>query len=160
MQFGGNFLGNLLDAPCRFHVELLRRELYRGIAGVNAGKLDVFRYGVGDDFAVARHGIHFHLLSVLQEAAHHYGVLLRHVGCELQEAFQFFLVGAYVHRCAGKHVTGADEYGEAHAADKLVDIFHRSECAPLGLVHADASEHRGELFAVLGIVDVAGLCAE
>ena len=52
---------------------------------------------VGNDFAVARHSIHFYLLGVLEEAAHHDGVLFRYVGSQFEEALQFFTVGANVH---------------------------------------------------------------
>ena len=53
--------------------------------------------GVGNDFAIARHSIHFYFLGVLEEAAHHDGVLLRYVGGQFEETLQFFAVGTNVH---------------------------------------------------------------
>ena len=96
--------------------------------------------GVGNDFAIARHSIHFYLLGVLEEAAHHDGVLLRYVGGQFEEALQFFAVGTNVHRSTRKHIRGTYEHGEAHLVDEGVDVFHRSQRAPFGLVHTDAVE--------------------
>ena len=46
---------------------------------------------------VAGHGVHLHFLCVFDELAHHYGVVFRDVGGELEEAHQFVVVGADVH---------------------------------------------------------------
>ena len=127
---------------------------------MHAGKLDVLGNGVGDDFAVLCHGVHLHLLGVLDELAHHHGVFLRYVGRQLEEALQLFLVGADVHGGAAQHVAGTDEHGEAYLPDEGIDVFHRRQRTPLGLVHADAVEHGGELVAVFGIVDALGRSAE
>ena len=116
--------------------------------------------GVGDDFAVLCHGVHLHLLGVLDELAHHHGVFLRYVGRQLEEALQLFLVGADVHGGAAQHVAGADEHGETYLLDESVDVFHRRQRAPLGLVYTDAVEHGRELVAVFGIVDALGRGAE
>ena len=92
MKFLGNLLGNLLDAACRFNIELLRWELNRGVARVYTSKLDVLRNGVGDDFTVFCNGVHFNLLGMLHEAGNNHRVFLRHVGSQFEEAFEFFLV--------------------------------------------------------------------
>ena len=160
VQLLGYLAADALDAAHGLHVELLRRELDGGVARVHAGKLDVLGDGVGDDFAVLCHGIHLHLLGVLDELAHHHGVFLRYVGRQLEEALQLFLVGADVHGGAAQHVAGTDEHGETYLLDESVDVFHRRQRAPLGLVHADAVEHGGELVAVFGIVDALGRGAE
>ena len=65
-----------LYAAYGFAVELLRGELDGGVARVYACKLNVFAYGVGDNLAVAGHGVHLNLLGVLYELAHHYGMIL------------------------------------------------------------------------------------
>ena len=44
--------------------------------------------------------------------------------------------------------------------DESVDVFHRRQRAPLGLVYTDAVEHGRELVAVFGIVDALGRGAE
>ena len=80
--------------------------------------------GVGNDFAIARHSIHFYLLGVLEEAAHHDGVLLRYVGGQFEETLQLFAVGANVHSGTRKHIRGTYEHGEAHLVDEGVDVFH------------------------------------
>ena len=71
---------------------------------MNSGKLDVFTDGVGNDFTILCHGIHFYFFGMFDELAHYYRMLLGYVGSQLQEAFQFFLVGAYVHGSTGKYV--------------------------------------------------------
>ena len=108
---------------------------------------------IGDDFAVFCHGIHLHLLGVEHELRDDHRVFLADRGSQFEETLQFVLVGAYIHRRAGEHIRGADEDGEAHFLNEAVDIVHRGECAPLGLVHADTVEHGGELIAVFGVVD-------
>ncbi|EJX09160.1 hypothetical protein EVA_02729 [gut metagenome] len=94
---------------------------------------------------------------MLQEAAYHNRMLLGNVGCELEEAFQLFLIGTYVHGSTRKHIRRSYQYWETYASDKFVDILHRSQCAPFWLVHTDAIQHSRELFTVFCIVDVFSL---
>ena len=108
---------------------------------------------IGDDFAVFCHGIHLHLLGVEHELRDDHGVFLADRSSQFEETLQFVLVGADIHRRAGEHIRGADEDGEAHFLNEAVDIVHRGEGAPLGLVHADTVEHGRELIAVFGIVN-------
>ena len=141
-------------------LKFLRGKLDCGIARMDAGKLDMLRDCICNDFAIAGHGIHLHLLCVLEESGHHHRVALRHISRQGEESFEFLARRANIHSGAGKHVRGAHQYGESHAVDKAVDIIHRSQCAPFRLVHPDAAEHGGELLAVLGIVDAFGGGAE
>ena len=78
-KFAGNLTGNLLDAAHRLHIEFLRGELDGGIARMHAGELDMLADGIGDNLAVTRHGIHFHLLGVLQELADDNRVFMRYI---------------------------------------------------------------------------------
>ena len=160
VQLAGYLTADALDAAHGLHVEFLRGKLDSGVTAVYAGKLDVLADGVGNDFSLFCHGIHLHFLGVLDELAHHHGVLLADVGGQLEEAFQFLLVGADVHRRATQHIRGTHQDGEAYLRYKGVDVVHRGQRAPFGLVHTDAVEHGGELVAVFGIVDALGAGAE
>ncbi len=117
-------------------------------------------YGVDLDLSVLCHGIHLDLLGVLYELADHYGVLLRNVGSQTQEAFKLVGVGADVHSGSRKHVARAHEHRIANFVDKLVDILEARQLTPARLIDSDAVEHCGELVAVLGVVDAARRCAE
>ena len=81
-----------LDAAHRLHIELLRRELYGGIARVNTGKLDVLADGVCQYVAVLGHGVHLYLLGMLDKLRHYHGVILRHIGGQLQKSLQLLIV--------------------------------------------------------------------
>ena len=124
-----------------------------GVSGVYPCELDMLGDSIGDDFAVFCHGIHLHLLGVEHELRDDHGVFLADRSSQFEETLQFVLVGADIHRRAGEHIRGADEDGEAHFLNEAVDIVHRGEGAPLGLVHADTVEHGRELIAVFGIVN-------
>ena len=97
MQRGGNLTAHALDAAHGLDVELLRRQLQRGVARVDTGKLDVLTDGISQNLTVARHGIEVNLLGVLNELRHDDGVVLADVGSQLQEATELILVGADVH---------------------------------------------------------------
>ena len=93
---------------------------------------------------------------MLDELADNDRMFLRHVGCQLQEAFEFFLVGADIHGGATQHIARTDQNREAHFYHKLVDIFHRRKLFPTRLVHTYTIQHGGKLLAVFGIVDALG----
>ena len=76
MQLGSNLLGYLLDAAHGLVVELLWRELDRGIARVHTGKLDVLRDSVCYNLTLVGHGIHLNLLGTFDEAGDDHRVLL------------------------------------------------------------------------------------
>ena len=98
MQFLGNHLADTLDAADGLTIQFLWRELDGGIARMDTGKLDVLADGIGDNLTVLGHGIHLHLLGMLNELAHHHGMVFRHIGCKTEEAFQLVFVGTYIHR--------------------------------------------------------------
>ena len=92
MQLFGYLSANALNSAYRFDVNLLRGELYGGIARVNTGKLDVLADGVGQYFAVFGHGIHLYFLGMFDETTHHHGVVFADIGSQLQETFKLFAV--------------------------------------------------------------------
>ena len=53
---------------------------------MHAGELDMLADCIGDDLAMVGDGIHLDLLGMLDKLRHDHGVVLGHVGCELQEA--------------------------------------------------------------------------
>ena len=97
MELLSNASRNLLDTANCLYVKLLGGELNGRIARMNSGKLDVFRNGIGNDFAVTGHRIHLHFLRILHKLGDDHGVLLRDICRKTQEAFQLLLVGADIH---------------------------------------------------------------
>jgi len=83
VQFTGYLPAYPFDAPDRFHIQLLRRELDGGIAAVHTGKFHVFAYGVGNDITITGNGIHFNFLGMFNELAYHNRVLFAYVGRQL-----------------------------------------------------------------------------
>ena len=160
VQLTGNLAADALDAAHRLHIQLLWRELDSGVTGMHSGKLDMLTDGVRDNLSILRHSIHLHLLGMLNELAHHYGMFLADIRRQLQEAFQLLPVGTDVHRSAGQYVGRTDQYREAHLIHKGVDVLQGGQRPPFGLVYTNAVEHGGELVTVFGIVDAPGACAE
>ena len=97
---------------------------------------------------------------MLEELRHHDGVLLADVCRHGQEALQILLRVAHIHGSTRKNVAGTHKYGETYALYERIDVVHRCERAPFGLIHANASEHSGEFLAIFGVVDVFSLRAE
>ena len=96
----GYVAGDFLYSPDSFDVQFLRRELYCCVSGVYTCELDMLAYCVGNYVAVLGYSVHFYFLGMLYEAAYNYGMVFRYLGCQLQEALKFLIVGAYVHGCS------------------------------------------------------------
>ena len=122
-------------------IQLLGRELDCGVARVYAGELDVFRDRVGLDFTVLCNSVHLNLLRVLDKLGDNDRMLLGDVGGKTEEAFELLGVRADVHRRAREDVAGTDENREADFVDELVDVGHRGQLAPAGLVDSEFVEH-------------------
>ena len=99
------------------------------------------------------HSIHLYLLGMFDELANHHGMLLADIRRQLQEALQLLLVRADIHGGTTQHIAGANQDGEAHLRHEAIDVLHRGELLPAGLIHADPIQHSGELLAILGVVD-------
>jgi len=112
------------------------------------------------DFAILRHGIHFYLFGMFDKLTYYHRMFLRYIGCQFQETLQFFLIGTNIHRSSRKHIRRANEYGEPYFFDKLMDIFHRGQLTPTGLIHPDTIEHGREFLTVFSIVDTLSTCTE
>ena len=67
---------------------------------------------------------------------------------------------AHIHGSPRENVAGTHKYGETDALNERIDVVHRRERAPFGLIDANSSEHGGEFLAIFGVVDVFGLRAE
>ena len=141
MQCLGNLSGDAFDAAHRLHIEFLRRELNGSIAGVNARKLNVLTDGIGKNLAVLGHSVHLYLLGVLDEFRNHYGVILRHIGSQLEKALQLVFIGTDIHGCSREYIAGANQNGVAHTLYETADVGHRGQCAPFGLVNTQLIEH-------------------
>lgn len=156
----GDLARYLLDSADGLDIQFLRREADGGVAGMDAGELYVLGDGVELDLAVLGHGVHLDFLGLLDELADDHGVGLAD-GCgHTEKAFELLVVGAHVHGCAAQDVAGADEDGVSDFVHELVNGVHAGEFAPAGLVDAKFVAEAGELIAVFGAVDVAGLSAE
>ena len=153
LEFAGDITRNLLDTTDSLHIEFLCGEHNRGIARVYSRKLHMLRDGVGNDFAIACHSVHLHLLGIEHKLGDYHRVLLGNIGSELEELGELLIVETYIHRCAGKHIRRTHQDREADLIDEALHIVHRSECTPFRLVHANTVEHGGELITVLGIIN-------
>ena len=67
---------------------------------MDAGVLDMLRNGVFDDFALVGDGIELDFLRFLHKLRDDDGKFLRHLCRHIQEAMQFLVVVADVHRRA------------------------------------------------------------
>ena len=136
IQSLGDFSSDLFDSANRFDVQFLRREDDRRVAGMDAGKLDVFGNGVGDNLPVLSDSVEFNLFGVDNKFRNDDRVLLRHVRRQGEEMIQFRLVGNDVHCRAGKDVAGANHQREPDLVGEIVNLVHRRQFAPAGLVYA------------------------
>ena len=123
---------------------------------MNTGELDVLGNGISYHLAILSHGIHLNLLGMLNKLADYHRMILAYVGSQLQEALQLVLVGANIHRCTREHVAWTYQYRETNTLDKLVNILHRGQGAPLWLVDAVVGQHLRELGTVFSVIDVLG----
>jgi len=121
---------------------------------MNPGKFYVLRNGVGDDFPVGSYGVHFNLLGLLYEFAHHHRVLFGDGSRHIQEIFELFIVGHHIHGGTRQHIGWSDEYGITHLVDKAADITCGGELGPPGLVDTQPVKQRGEFIAVFSAVDI------
>ena len=56
-----------LDAANGLYIQLLWRELNRGITRMYAGKLDMLRDGISQDLTILSHSIHLYLLGMFNK---------------------------------------------------------------------------------------------
>ena len=127
---------------------------------MHSGILNVLTDSICHNLTILSHSVHFHFLGVLDELAHHYRLLFRYIGSQFQEAFQLFLIGADIHGRTTQHIRGTYQNREAYLVNKGMDVFHRSQCAPFGLIHSDAVQHGREFIPVFGIVNALGTGTE
>ena len=127
---------------------------------MHTGKLDVLTDSIRYDFSILSHGIHFHFLGMLNKLTYYYRMFLRYIGCQFQETFQFFLIGANIHRGTRKHIRRTDKYRKTDLVNKFIDIIHRSQFTPTRLVYTNTVEHGREFLAILSVVNAFGTCTE
>ena len=156
VQLLRNLTADTLDTSHRFDIELLRRQLQSGITRVDTGKLNVLTNGISHDFSLLSHAIEVYFLGMLNKLADDHGMILTHVGCQFQEALEFFAIGTHIHGRSGKHIARTDKNREADTVNKLINVVHRRQRAPLRLVDTIAGEHLRELRTILSIVNVFG----
>ena len=120
----------------------------------------MLRDSISDNLTIACHSIHLDLLGMLNKLRHHDGMILAHISSQLQEAFQLIIVRANIHGSTREHIRRTHQDGEAHTLHKLVDIIHRCQCTPLGLVDTQLVQHLRELSTVLSTIDILCLRAQ
>ena len=125
MQFGGDGLGDAADAGDRLDINLLGRELHRGISGVYAGELHVLGNCAHQNLALVRHGVEFNLFATLHKGGNHDGMVFGYLYGHFQELPQIFLAVADVHCGARKHIGRTHQHGEADFVHEFVHIVHR-----------------------------------
>ena len=103
---------------------------------MDAGKLDVFGNGVGDNFTPLSDGVKFNLFGVDNKFRNDNRVFLRHIRRQRKEMIQFRLVGYDVHRRAGKHVAGTNHQREPDLVGEIVNLVHGRQFSPAGLIYA------------------------
>ena len=82
------------------------------------------------------------------------------VGSQLEESGELILVGTNVHCRTREHIRRAHKDGEAHPVHELVDVVHRRQGAPFGLIDTVLGQHLREFGTVLCSVDIPGLRSE
>ncbi|MPM52377.1 hypothetical protein SDC9_99136 [bioreactor metagenome] len=160
MQLPCNFPCNLLDPADGLRIDLLRRKLDGGIAGMDAGKFHVFRNGINRQFPLLSHGVHLNFLGSFDEFGNHHRVFFGDFSSQRQETFQFVYVGANVHRSSRKHIRWPYQQGKAHFIHKLMDIFKRCQFLPSRLVYSQAVQHGRKLMAVFRMINIRSLRAQ
>ena len=97
-------MGNLLNLTDSREIDVLCREHHRCITRVNTGILYVLRDGVLNHLTLVGYGVELYLLGLSHELRHHHGEFLGYLCSHIQEAMQFFLVIAYVHRSTREYI--------------------------------------------------------
>ena len=156
----GNRAGDLLDPADGLHVKLLRRELDRGVPGMDTGIFNVLRDGVGKDLTIVGHRVELYLLAAGVEFADHDRMLLGDFRRQAEEVTELLLVVADIHSGSGKHVRRSNQHREANLPDEIVHLVDGRELAPFRLVNPEVVHNAGELVTVLGLIDVLGGCTE
>ena len=154
MQRLSNLTRDALDASNRLDIQFLRRELDGSIARMDTCKLDVLGDSIGQNLAILGHSVHLNLLGMLDELRHDNGMILRHVGRQLEETLQLVFVRADIHRCTREYIGRTHQNGESHPIDKGIDVLHRGQRTPFGLVDTQLVKHLRELRTVLCAIDI------
>ena len=82
----------------------------------------MLRDSILDHLAFVGYGVELDLLRLCHELRYHHGELLRHLGSHVQEAVQFLLVVAHIHRSTREHVRRTHQNGITHLINKLLHI--------------------------------------
>ena len=160
IQLAGDLLGYVADLTDRLQIEPLRGEHYRRIARMHTGKLHMLAYGRDLYHAPLSHGIHLDLLGVVDELAHHDGVVGAHLGRLSQITVQLVTLVDHMHRGAREHIRRTYQHGQPHLVHEVVDRLHGRKLTPPRLVDTQSVAHRRELTAILRTVDRLGRGAE
>ena len=160
MKGGRDLLANAPDAPDGLQIRALGRGDQGGVTGVHAGILDMLADRIRQQVAVTGYPVEFDLLGVLDELADDHGMLARYIDGLSQEALQFGVVRGHRHGGAAEHVGRPHEHRVARLVREGLGFLDRAELAPFGLVDPEPVQKRGELVAVLRLVDALRMRAQ
>jgi len=153
IEFFGNLSADFLNLAGSSKIDVLCREDKCRITRVYTGKFDVFWNSIFHDFTVLCHSIEFYFLGFLHELWYNYRIFFWYLAGHLQEAFQFFLVVAYVHGCTTQYVWRTNQYRITYFLDKVFHIVQAGQFLPSRLVDAQLVKHSWELVAVFSTVN-------
>ena len=139
----------------------MRRQYHRGIAGMDAGKFDVFQHPADDDGALVRifemadirDAIHVHLRCVFEKFIHEHRAFRRRFNRELHVMRQLRIGINDLHRATAQHEarTHQNRIGQPLRNDERLFCIRRE--AVRRLRNFQFVEHRREQFAVFGDFD-------
>ena len=127
---------------------------------MHTGIFDMLRNGILDHLTLLGNGIELDLVGLGHELRDHHRIFLRNLAGHLEEALQFGIVVADVHRSTRKHIRRTNKHRITYLLNELMYVIHRSQRTPLGLVDAKLVEHCTELATVLGAVNRDWRCTQ
>ena len=118
-----------------------------------SGELNVFRNGVGNHLSPVGHGVEFDFFASLHEFTDDHRMLLGDFSGKRQEAPEFLLVVADIHRSSGEHIRRPHKHRISHLVDEGMHIVDCGQFLPFRLVYSEGIHYGRELMPVLCLVD-------
>jgi len=156
----GERVGGGADGVEHLGVQGVRGHHHGGVAGVDAGELDVLEHAADDAGLAIADAVHVELDGVFEELVDEHGFVRHYVERLAHDGLEFVLAVDDEHAAAAEHEGRAEEDGEADLLRGLerVGLVHR--CAIRGRLQAGGVENGGELFPVFGELDALGRSAD
>ncbi len=153
LEFFGEHEGIAADFGEDFRRKAERRQGAGGIAGVDAGFLDVLHEAADDVVVAVADAVDVHFGGVAEEAVDEDGVFVGDFDGVLDVVVELGFVGDDFHGAAAEDEGGADENGVADGFGDFAGLFGGAGDAAFGLFKAEFFDHFVEEFAVFGGFD-------